>query len=203
MSNITDEDRAKILLAYANGTTAGMLAEKYPQYTFSQIDNLISRQKKVGTINRVDVELGLKKKKKPKVYARPSQRKPKEPNIQMIERNNAICNEYFEGASVSELCKQYKLHENTIYTILKSSGRKKPRHRAISENSKKILEDLKEGTLTQVEIARKHGVTKQLVNRIYQVHFKNKRWEKKKKTIRKKPKRKKKFIKFDLDDTVL
>lgn len=89
-----------------------------------------------------------------------------------------IVEAYHKGErNAYELAKRFGVKPNTVYKILcvnKLSLGTKSRNFVHCDRTNAIIEDLQDGILSQVEIAKKHNVTKQYINKL---KGKLKKWE--------------------------
>lgn len=194
---ITDEDRDNIIMMYNSGMSITALSEKFG-YKRSTVGAFIGQQKKKGIVNTAN-RLGIIKKPKKKQKWKPRPKKPKGSTVispKNLERYTEIASRYFKGEKVTELCQAYNISRSQVYRIINAVHPEKKPHFSRSELTDKIIADLKDGTLSQSDIARKYGVSKQLVSRAKQIHLQNKDWAKRKR----KPKDNK--LHFDVDDDI-
>ena len=71
--------------------------------------------------------------------------------------------------NVRALADTYRLKVQTVYFYLNSNGRylgTKTRNWVHTERTLAIIDDLRDGVLSQIEIAKKHGVSKQYITKI-------------------------------------
>lgn len=76
----------------------------------------------------------------------------------------AMVIDYQNGLSVKRLAKKYHFAENTVYIVLRKNGD------VVKQNSRELIKqiqaDLNCGELSQSDIARKYGCSRQYVNEI-------------------------------------
>lgn len=75
---------------------------------------------------------------------------------------NALCEDYINGLSPKKLAVKYGISLQHVYRLLKDNGTD------LRENFKRLAieKDLKEGELSQSDIAKKYGCSRQYVNDI-------------------------------------
>jgi transposase-like protein len=83
------------------------------------------------------------------------------------KRNIAIAKSVRDGSTVKETAEQFCISEQRVYAACKENGvvpSTNPRN--VPSQTLDVIAALQEGTLTEADIAREHGITRIRVNQI-------------------------------------
>lgn len=86
-------------------------------------------------------------------------RKQKYGRADISGRDKSICEDYMNGVSIKKLCEKHGLTADPIYKILRKNAVDLHEHTRVLS----VQKDIKAGELTQSQIAKKHGVSRQRV----------------------------------------